>query len=197
MTARLCRMVEFLQWGMASPQRLRWLFTENPIYFITTCTYRRRPILDRPEVHEAFIQFGLHAIEQGVWVGRYVIMPEHIHLFAGFGPESKSLSLWMKSLKNTISKTLKTATFPGPHWQKGFFDRVIRSGESYEQKWLYVRDNPVRAELVRSAEDWPYAGEIAELPFEDRAVIDRAYRRKVPGGHRSARFFYVRRMGSL
>ena len=178
MTARLCRTEECLQWGMASPQRLRWLFTEDPIYFITTCTYRRRPILDRPEVHEAFIHFRLQAIQQGVWVGRYVIMPDHIHLFAGFGPESKSLSVWMKSLKNTISKTLKTASSPGPHWQKGFFDRVIRSGESYEQKWLYVRDYPVRAELVRSAEDWPYAGEIAELPFEDRAVIDRAYKRK-------------------
>ena len=71
----------------------------------------------------------------------------------------------MKSLKNAISKTLKNATFPGPHWQKGFFDHVIRSEESYEQKWVYVRDNPVRAGLVRSAEDWPYAGEIAKLPY--------------------------------
>ena len=62
-------------------------------------------------------------------------------------------------------KDSKNRGFPGPHWQKGFFDRVIRSGESYEQKWIYVRDNPVRAELVLSAEDWPYAGEIAELPF--------------------------------
>jgi len=30
---------------------------------------------------------------------------------------------------------------------------------------VYVRDNPVRAGLVRSAEDWPYAGEIAKLPY--------------------------------
>ena len=96
-TAQLCRTEEFLQWGMTSPQRLRWLFTENPIYFITTCTYRRRPILDRPDVHETFIQFGLHAIEQGVRVGRYVLMPDHIHLFAGFGPESKSLSAWSRA----------------------------------------------------------------------------------------------------
>jgi REP element-mobilizing transposase RayT len=84
-------------------------------------------------------------------------------LFAGFGPESMSVSLWMKSLKNTISKTLKSATFLAPHWQRGFFDHVIRSEESYDQKWLYVRNNPVRAGLVRSAEDWPYAGDISEL----------------------------------
>ena len=66
-----------------------------------------------------------------------------------------------------ISKTLKIAF--GPHWQKGFFDHVIRSEESYEQKWVYVRDNPVRAGLVRSAED-----------KKKRAVIDRAYNLPAP-----------------
>jgi putative transposase len=163
MTAHFLPTEGFLHRDMASPQRLRWLFTEYPIYFITFCAYNRRRILDRQDVHETFIQFGLHAAEHGVSVGRYVIMPDHIHLFAGFGPQSKSLSAWMKSLKNAISKTLKNATFPAPHWQKGFFDHLIRSDQSYEQKWLYVRDNPVRAGLVRSAEDWPYAGKIARL----------------------------------
>ena len=128
-----------------------------------TCTYERRQILAQPIVHDRFIKFALRAVDHQVWVGRYVIMPDHIHLFAGFGPESISLSRWMKSLKNSISKTLRNATFPAPHWQPGFFDHVIRSAESYEQKWLYVRDNPVRAGLVRSAEDWPYAGEICKL----------------------------------
>jgi REP element-mobilizing transposase RayT len=77
---------------MAAPQRLQWLFTEQPIYFITVCTYNRRRILDRPEIHEAFIQFGLNAHERGVYVGRYVIMPDHIHLFAAFVPEATSVS---------------------------------------------------------------------------------------------------------
>ena len=150
---------------MGTPQRLRWLFTEYPVYYVTACTYNRRRILDRPAVHETFIQIGLHAASYGVGVGRYVIMPDHVHLFAAFGPESISLWAWMKSLKSTISKTLRNATFCAPYWQKGFFDHVIRSGESYEQKWLYVRNNPVRAGLVRSSEDWPYAGERSQLTF--------------------------------
>jgi REP element-mobilizing transposase RayT len=92
-------------------------------------------------------------------------MPDHLHVFAGFGRESMSVSSWIKSLKNAISKTLTNATFASPHWQKGFFEHVIRSEESYDQKWNYVRDNPVRAGLVRSSEDWPFAGEISRLPF--------------------------------
>jgi len=148
---------------MATPQRLRWLFTEHPIFYITACTHSRRRILDRPDVHNSFIRFGIQAAEYSVSVGRYVIMPDHVHLFARFGPQSVSVSTWMKSLKNAISRNVKQATFPGPHWQKGFFDHVLRSEESYEEKWLYVRDNPVRAGLVRLAEEWPYAGEIAKL----------------------------------
>jgi REP element-mobilizing transposase RayT len=156
-------MDERLHRGMATPQRLRCLFAEYPIYYLTACTHNRRRILDRSDVHYSFIQFGLQASRQGVFVGRYVIMPDHIHLFVGFGPESKSVSVWMKSLKNAISKTLNSATFSGPHWQKGFFDHVIRSDESYDQKWTYVRENPVRAGLVRVAEDWPFAGEIMNV----------------------------------
>ena len=50
-----------------------------------------------------------------------------------------------------------------PFWQKEFFDHVLRSDESYESKWLYVRENPVRAGLVSSAEDWPCAGEMTPI----------------------------------
>jgi hypothetical protein len=51
-------------------------------------------------------------------------------------------------------------------WRPGFFDHVLRNGESYAQKWNYVRDNPVRAGLVARNEDWPYQGEIVYI---DRA----------------------------
>jgi putative transposase len=114
-------------------------------------------------VHDAFIEFGLKATARGVWVGRYVIMPDHIRLFAGFPGGTLSLSGWMKALRNSMSKALRDVECAGRHWQKGFFDHVIRSQESYDQKWLYVRENPVRAGLVLNAEDWPYAGDISLL----------------------------------
>jgi len=45
-------------------------------------------------------------------------------------------------------------------WQRGFFDHLLRSEESYGQKWNYVRENPVRAGLVARVEDWRFAGEV-------------------------------------
>ena len=46
------------------------------------------------------------------------------------------------------------------------FDHLLRSQESYSQKWDYVRMNPVRAKLCDAAEDWPYQGEIVRIPFD-------------------------------
>ena len=151
---------------MPAPARLQRVFYEHPIYYVTICTHGRRPILTNSIVHDAFVQFGLRALNRRIQVGRYVIMPDHLHLFVSFGPDSMSLSAWVKSLKNAISKALKPAKTASPHWQKGFFDHVLRSAESYEQKWLYVRNNPVRAGLIESADDWPYGGEISALLFD-------------------------------
>jgi putative transposase len=53
-------------------------------------------------------------------------------------------------IKNTLSKTLRINGIAAPHWQKDFFDHVLRSEEPYQEKWHYVRENPVRAGLVKS-----------------------------------------------
>jgi putative transposase len=50
-----------------------------------------------------------------------------------------------------------------PVWQEEFFDHVLRSDESYSEKWDYVRQNPVRVGLVADADDWPWQGEIELL----------------------------------
>jgi putative transposase len=48
-------------------------------------------------------------------------------------------------------------------WQPGFFDHLLRTDESYGQKWEYVRMNPVRTGLVSTPEEWPYQGEIVRI----------------------------------
>lgn len=144
-------------------RRLDRVFVDSPIYFVTVCTWDRRGILAVDFVHEAFKTFCLNSPPHGAWVGRYVLLPDHLHLFVCL--EEIPLSNWVKSLKNTLSKMLRSAGHEGPHWQKGFFDHLLRSGESYSQKWEYVRDNPARAGLVATPEDWPYAGEIQDLEY--------------------------------
>lgn len=143
--------------------RLDQLFTDQPLYFVTACTAARKKILANTEIHEAFVIFARQAEGYGVYVGRYVIMPDHLHLFAALSVRDVSLSSWLKSLKNALSKSLRARNVVAPHWQKGFFDHVLRSNESYAAKWEYVRLNPIRGGLVRTPDEWPYQGQIQRL----------------------------------
>ncbi|PYJ59756.1 MAG: hypothetical protein DME74_11770 [Verrucomicrobia bacterium] len=52
-------------------------------------------------------------------------------------------------------------------WQRDFWDRQLRRGESYAEKWKYVENNPVRHGHVQRAEDWLYQGELNVLHWHD------------------------------
>jgi putative transposase len=145
------------------PPRLYRVIPDAPLYFVTFCTRDRKPIQPISTANEAFHLYAVRALDEfSVAVGRYVIMPDHLHFFVRGGPDFM-LAPWVAGLKRAISVALQTRNHL---WQPGFFDHVLRSDESYAQKWLYVRDNPVRAGFVSNAEDWPHQGEFV--------VIDRA-----------------------
>ena len=141
------------------------VFERVPIYFVTACTHERRAILASNTVHDALKLFAESGPGHGAWIGAYVLMPDHVHLFVALDDVKISLSEWTKAVKGALSEALRTDGHSSPYWQKGFFDHVLRSGESYSAKWEYVRDNPVRAGLVASADNWPYLGEVFDLEY--------------------------------
>ncbi len=144
---------------------MKWLYTQSPLFFITATAFERRRWLARESVQQAFLSFAGEAARRSAFVGRYVLMPDHIHLFVAIAPVGPNLSKWVQMLKITLARALRDAGETGPFWQKGFFDHVLRSAESYQEKWEYVRQNPVRAGLVEAAEDWPYRGEVFRLSW--------------------------------
>jgi len=143
--------------------RLEQLYIEKPVYFLTFCTVDRKAILADEQIHDAFMHFSREAMTRNIFVGRYILMPDHIHLFVKLPPPSENLSLWVKSLKNYLSIALRSRKVPAPHWQKGFFDHVLRSTESYSSKWLYMVENSVRAGFVKDWAEWRFQGEIYTL----------------------------------
>jgi putative transposase len=149
------------------PPRLEQIFQtyDPPLYFITICTIHRQKIVDLDTTHHAFEYYVRRARDEfGVAIGRYLIMPDQMHFFVQGGDDFE-LAQWVNGLKRVISVAF-AAPKKNPLWQRGFFDHALRNDESYSQKWEYVRENPVRAGLVRKADEWPFEGEIV--------VIDRA-----------------------
>jgi putative transposase len=99
----------------------------------------------------------------------FVVMPSHFHWV--FQP----LESWVKSLRP--EKRLRTPREriihsinresarrcnellrrTGEFWQHESYDHWVRSAEEMERILLYVEGNPVKAQLVRSAEEWRWS----------------------------------------
>jgi len=148
-------------------KRLDMISVATPVYFITICVADRRPLLANSDSFSILHGEWMAARSRYGWaVGRFVVMPDHVHFFCACDETeiSKSLSGFVGGFKQWTSKAiLRRMGLQAPLWQKEFFDHLLRSDESYASKCEYVRDNPVRAGLARSADDWPYAGEVVPI----------------------------------
>ncbi len=203
-------------------------FNEPVIVLVTVCTKGRIPVLACDAVHRICIE-----IWQGAdfWrVGRYVIMPDHIHLFCAPGRiPMPNLRQWVEFWKSQIARrvslisggpTSASAVPENPDgaeavppenrsldgvepvppdggmrirggsaftragsgakpddtevvpsgsrkpvklWQRDFWDTQIRSRTHYDEKWSYVRMNPVRQGLAQIPDEWLFQGEVFPL----------------------------------
>ncbi len=145
--------------------RLERAWIDWPIYFMTTCTFKRRAILASKEVGEILVDdWRVDRGRHGWAIGRYVIMPDHVHFFCSAELGAKTLPRFIQAWKQWTSKRMaREVRLSGTVWQEEFSDHVLRSSESYGQKWDYLRENPVRARLVESSDEWPWQGEIESL----------------------------------
>jgi len=125
----------------------------------------RRPILNQADVASILVKEWQTAHERHGWaIGRYIIMPDHVHFFCAAELDAKPLPKFMQLWKQWTSKrTARELKVAGDIWQEEFFDHVLRSSESYDQKWSYVRDNPLRSGLVANSDNWPFHGQIEDL----------------------------------
>jgi REP element-mobilizing transposase RayT len=142
-------------------------FPDNPLVFFTTCTYQRRKILAAPEYERILREiWQCSADHDGWWTGNYILMPDHLHLFARPEIGARRIAGWVQMWKSVSSRRIAAAlSIKTPIWQAAYFDRYLRSSENYTEKWHYVEQNAVRAGLVATVEEWPYRGTINDLMF--------------------------------
>jgi putative transposase len=100
----------------------------------------------------------------------YSIMPNHVHtVFAPLAQNNtpESLSSIMHSLKrNTAKRANQLLSRSGAFWEHESFDHYIRNRAEWKRIIKYVLQNPVKAGLVKTCEEWPwnYVREPLEKP---------------------------------
>ena len=130
----------------------RAIFREMEVWLdrADSCDY-----LQRPDVAQMVIESIEHRSQRGDWnMFEYVVMPTHVHLFCEIGGLGLKATLedfkrWTghraADLLNADAKRF---------WQREWFDHWSRSDEEDEKIMHYIRNNPMRANLVRDYKDW-------------------------------------------
>ncbi len=95
------------------------------IVFVTVCTKDRIKILDDDVIHNRLVKIWN---ESDAWlVGRYVLMPDHIHLFVSPNNQEVHLEGWVRYWKSIFTQNHGGKSL----WQEGHWDRRLRTNESY------------------------------------------------------------------
>lgn len=147
------------------PSRSRPSHGVNPpavgpvLVFLTVCTSQRRRWLAQRNVQDRLLEVWA---DNSRWrVGRYVLLPDHLHLFAAPTESESDFDRWVRYWKSLSRRNLPKEY----EWQEQHWDRRLRSGESYADTWEYVRSNPVRHGLASHPDEWQFQGELNKIDW--------------------------------
>ncbi len=86
----------------------------------------------------------------------FVVMPDHFHLLITLDG-AMTIEKAVQLVKGNFSyRAKKELGYPGEIWQRGFSDERIWDRESFLRHRSYIDDNPVKAGLASSPEEYPY-----------------------------------------
>jgi REP element-mobilizing transposase RayT len=87
----------------------------------------------------------------------YMFMPDHAHVLLKGDADTSDALQAIKSFKQKSGYWL-SKKYPSIHWQKDFYDHILRSEGKIQQHVLYILNNPVRKEITLDWKDYPYKG---------------------------------------
>ncbi|MEW6647384.1 MAG: transposase [Pseudomonadota bacterium] len=121
------------------------------VYSITAVTLGRQPFFG--DLYMARTMIGVlreHEAMAHADTLAYVLMPDHLHWLMSLRP-GRSLSAVVRSVKAISSRRLGRRI-----WQKGFYDRAVRTEDDLRDLARYIVANPLRARLVRHIGEYPH-----------------------------------------
>jgi len=98
-------------------------------------------------------------------------MPDHLHLVVEAQHEHADLPEFVRLFKQRTSYAWNESR--GERlWQSSFYDHVLRDNEATQDVVRYVLENPVRAKLAKTPEDFEFSGSFV---FDRQKLIEWAF----------------------
>jgi putative transposase len=131
----------------------------NPsrIFFATTKSSMSRRLLQSERNAELLIDVLRSLVaEHRFKLHDFVIMPDHVHLLIEVVGEM-TIEKAMQLIKGRFSYRLSHEFgFKGEVWQRGFTEVQVMNKREFETHRTYIAENPVKAGLAASAEEYPF-----------------------------------------
>jgi putative transposase len=145
-------------------------------YFITATVVNWLPVFGNPDIAKIiFDSLAFLQREKRITLHAYILMENHLHLVG----QADNLSKELANFKSFTARQIidyfiaqdnkyylqQFAMNKLPHrtdreyqfWQEGVHPEQINSQSMYEQKILYIHENPVRRGYVDEPEHWKYS----------------------------------------
>jgi len=137
--------------------RLRRPFLSDRFFFVTVRLLKGRSELSEADFRCLRLAFNRARHMHPYFLTAWVFLPDHWHAICA--PRYPlTISVAIKSIKMSSMILINRGRGePGELWQGRFFDRALRTVEEYNEKVEYIHLNPVKAGLVRSAQDWRWS----------------------------------------
>lgn len=152
--------------------RLRRLVPTGKVFFVTTNLQRGRAHFAPSERDLLCEVIADGRSRRGFRLPGFAVMPDHLHLLV-LPAVGDSLSVLMQDLKHVSARAINAMRRrKGKLWQKGFFDRFMRTPKEFFETLDYMHKNPVRKALVSASTDWrwssasAYAGGACIIPVD-------------------------------
>jgi putative transposase len=141
--------------------------TTESTYFITADCWEKKRLLQSERMAGLLIDVLYHYRTQKKYLlHEFVVMPHHFHLF--ITPTDSTLERTMQLIKGGFSfRAGKEFSMKAEIWQTSFHDRRVRDAEEYGRFRKYIHDNPVKAGLAPSPEQWPYSSASGKFELDD------------------------------
>lgn len=138
------------------PRRGREALREQTVFFVTTTVENWKPVFRSFEQLNSLRSILVNVVRKyEARIYGYVLMPHHLHLLVELRGGGPRLSQFMKDLKSISSRQILAET--DSRWMPRYDDVAIYSEKQFQRKLGYIHNNPVRAGLADSPEDYEFS----------------------------------------
>ena len=131
---------------------------ENGCYFVTVNALYKRKIFKDDKIKKLYLTSLNHCRHKFHFcLLGYVIMEDHLHLLI-IPPNGRTISDVMHHVNGVFASCYnKNEGKLGKVIQRKFWEHVIRNDKDFGEKLNYIHNNPIRAGLVKMAEDYAFS----------------------------------------